>query len=213
MKLVKFDYEFDRGFKIPTGAFWEATKKYREIETTLTSKYGPIGSSPSCNMILKLAVLINTMGNLKDKTILDIGCGAKNSWDYGATDFAEQERFYDPWLCRAAHELGAKVFGIDGASSPNEEYTHIQENLLNFGEIMNRFQDHSIDLACAWSFFDSPNLCNGKSMFRQVLKGLERKVKPEGSFVFEAVCTGVLDNGDWESFLAKRQQIETGELI
>jgi 2-polyprenyl-3-methyl-5-hydroxy-6-metoxy-1,4-benzoquinol methylase len=206
MKLVNYDYEFERGLKLPIKDFMKATREYKKVEESLTAKYGKIAGTPLFNMQAKLGVIMHKLGEIKGKTILDIGCGAVNSWDYGGSVSAEQERYYDPWLCRVAHELGAKVTGIDGASSPNEEYTHIKENLLHFENIVKQFLDHSIDLACAWSFFDSPNLANGREMFREVIRGLEKKVKPEGFFVFEAVCTGVLNREDWEYFLKKREQ-------
>ena len=130
MKLINYDCEYDHGFNLPEGTLEKAIEKYKTIETTVNSKYGKIGETPCLNAQIKLAILMHTLGDLKGKTILDIGCGAKNSWDYGDLGPAKIERFYDPWLCRVAHELGANVFGIDGASSPDEEYTHIQEKIL-----------------------------------------------------------------------------------
>lgn len=206
MKFVNYNCDFDHGFTFPDEAIRKAGEVCRKLEPTLTEKYGKISSTPLNNMQFKLAVLTNTLGELRGKTILDIGCGAKNSWDYRIGGPVNTERYYDPWLCRATHELGATVFGIDGASSPNEEYTHIQENMLHFEEIMKRFKDYSIDLACAWNFFDSPSLINKKTMFKQVVRGLERKVKPEGFFVFESIATGVFDKKDWETYLAEREK-------
>jgi len=205
MKLINYNYEFDSGGNLPKNALENAIKTYEKIEGKINSKYGQMPDCPIINTQLKLAILINTLGDLKGKTILDIGCGAKNSWDYRDLGLAKVERFYDPWLCRITHELGAKVFGIDGASSPDEKYNHIQQNLLSFEEIMEKFKDDSLDLACAWSLFDSPSLYDGRDMFKRAVKGLERKVKLEGFFVFEAIGTGLLERVCWENYLVTRK--------
>jgi len=200
MNLINYTYKYENGLKLPEEALAKAKKAYEAIEKRLTKKYGKIEETPCLNAQIKLAILMHNLGDLRGKTILDIGCGAKNSWDYGGTELAKLERLYDPWLCRVTRELGAMVTGIDGGSSPDEEYIHLETNMLQFEEALKRFKENSIDLACAWSFFDSPSLADGRSMFKRVVKSLERKIKPEGFFVFESIGTGLLDKKTWEKY-------------
>ena len=67
--------------------------------------------------LLVLPLLIEKLGDLKGKTIIDLGCGSKEAEDsiYGN---------YHPWLCRVLHELGAHVIGIDIATLDEEFQTH-----------------------------------------------------------------------------------------
>lgn len=207
MKLINYEHEYgylQKNKKHPKHTE-EIFANNPSLNKQLTRKYGELPYNPIINAQKHLSVILDLLGDIKGKNILDIGCGAKNSWDYNLTgNIALNERSYDPWLCRIARELGAMITGLDGGNSPDEEYLHIQANLLKFEEVIKRFPDKSIDLACAWSFFDSPSLFDGRSMFGRMVEGLERKVKPEGFFVFEAVSTGVLDKEDWERYLIKR---------
>jgi hypothetical protein len=204
MRLINYNNEYENGLKLPEEAIDKAKAAYDAIETRLNKKYGKIAEIPRNRVQSRLAVIMHTLGDLRGKTILDIGCGAKNSWDYNGSELARQERFYDPWLCRVTRELGAMVNGIDGGSSPDEDYIHIKTNMLQFEEALKKFKENSIDLACAWSFFDSPSLIDGKLMFTRVVKSLEKKVKPEGFFIFESTGTGLLDKKVWEKYSINR---------
>jgi len=154
-----------------------------------------------------LAVIHSLIGDVRGKTILDIGCGAKNSWEYDScSEDSREKRAYDPWLCRALHKLGANCYGIDGGDSPGEEYNHITGNLLvDLTELLGTFPDNSIDLACAWSFFDSDWLRDSRELFEALVRRLEAKVKPKGFFVFEATGTGLVEKEAWEEYLRTRQ--------
>ena len=154
--------------------------------------------------ISRLKLINLLLGDIKGKTILDIGCGAKQSWDYDLCITGKDRRYYDPWLCRVLQFCGAKTFGIDGGESPDEKYTHIQGNIHNFTMLTERFPNHSLDLACAWSFFDSPSLTMNQETFEVIVKRLEAKVKPNGFFIFEATGTGLYAKKDWNAYLRKR---------
>ena len=50
-------------------------------------------------------------------SVLDLGCGSMgNSYDH---DVIQHARDFEPWLCRALHELGIKVIGIDSGKFRN----------------------------------------------------------------------------------------------
>ena len=82
------------------------------------------------------------LGILKDKRILDLGCGSKKSSlsDSGGRYY----RTFEPWLCRGLQEIGAKPIGVDINDLSGEEFEHYQfdftaENTLNI------FQEDSFD--------------------------------------------------------------------
>lgn len=203
MKIINQSLEFSRwNAQIPKHKK-EAYNQLKGIEKTIVAKYG---KSDYSFRLFETGTILNLLGTLKGKTILDIGCGAERSWDYDASQFAMGRRMYDPWLCRSLHELGANVIGIDGGSSNNEEYRHIQQNLMSSGKLIDSFQNKSIDLACAFSLFDSPSMGDGKGMFHFLIDRLEPKIKDEGFFVFEATGTEYCDKNQWQEFLLRREK-------
>lgn len=124
------------------------------------------------------------LGNPKNKSILDLGCGSiKNIDDIYKT------RIFEPWLSRALHELEAKVIGIDLHSLDKENFHGYKidltkENSLYF------LKENSIDIAVASSFFDSPSLKKStKETFNLLVPQLNRIVKPNGYFIFENLNT------------------------
>jgi hypothetical protein len=181
----------------------------READTVkqVLAKYKPFCSSITYGTARKIHILKKLLGDLEGKTILDIGCGAKNSWDYSTcTNVGREERYYDPWLCRTLHGLGAKVTGIDGGSSDGEEYRHIKAHLYDFEEIASQFANNSLNLACTFSFFDSPNLGLGEEMFHILVRGLRDKLKPEGFFIFEPTGTRFTNQDQWESYILQGER-------
>ncbi len=192
-----------------TKAAWilevEQEERIENQVNQVLKKYKMNGTVTELTIMYRLKLITSLMGDVKGKTVLDIGCGAKQSWDYDLCKIGKERRYYDPWLCRVLQFFGAKTFGIDGGESPNESYTHIQGHLYRFSEHTERFPNHSLDLACAWGLFDSPSLGIRRELFDTIVTRLEVKLKPEGFFVFDASGTGLYSKKDWQAYLRARK--------
>jgi hypothetical protein len=203
MKIINQRFEFPRYTTKEIPEALEVYEKLKKIEKTITTKYGP------CDYSVKLfetTLLTHFLKSLEGKTIVDLGCGARQSWEYDMSLMGREKRMYDPWLCRTLNEFGANVIGIDGGESPQEEYRHIQQNLMSSGKLIDSFPDKSIDLVCAFGLFDSPSLRDGQGLFHFLIERFDRKVKDNGFFVFEATGTGYYDENKWQEFLKERER-------
>ena len=135
----------------------------------------------------KLAHLLSvTNGALEGKTVLELGCGAIRGEPMGGGEY------YEPWLCRILHELGVAVTGIDVVPSVLEEpFVAYAQNLLS-DTSLDMLEDNSIDVACAFGLLTSPMLLrdllytnmSALDFEVDVIRRLERVVKPEGTFVY-----------------------------
>lgn len=121
------------------------------------------------------------LGEVKGKSILDLGCGSVNSRDE-----------CEPYFSRALHEMGAKVIGIDLYDLSKEKFKGYNVD-LSMPNSLDFLKDNSVDIACADAFFDSPTLrrvISGEEVFKILIPQLERIVKPEGHSIFEKTCSG-----------------------
>lgn len=178
----------------------KASELERGVKEVVRRKYG---ESDYSRKLLELVPILHLLGDLEGKTILNLGCGAKESWDYDlGSGITRKKRMYEPWLCRELHELGAKVIGVDGGASQGEEFEFHQLNLMSSGNFLDSLPDSSIDLACAFSLFDSPSLHRGRDLFEFFVRKLRTKVKPQGYFFFGAEGTDYCDKDKWQEFLA-----------
>ncbi len=97
------------------------------------------------------AVLWVLEGDVKNKVIVDLGCGSTASFD--TPSYA-----YEPWLGRLLHEVGAKVVGVDShVQVLKEEFETHCINLWEDGKLI-FLKLRRIDLVHAASFFDSPGV-------------------------------------------------------
>lgn len=156
--------------------------KHLEENTNLCekirAKYREDGLFHYTNNLNQIRLHLNN--NLKDKTILDLGCGTIN--------YILGEKF-EPWLARGLHEIGAKVIGIDKGNLNGELFKHYSIDLRNPNSL-DFLKNNSIDLAGAFSLFDAPSLTHPKETFELLLPQLERILKPEGVFIFDPLNTG-----------------------
>ena len=161
-----------------TLVFKELEARYGDVDGGLFPKY--------------LIPILHVMGDVKGKTILDLGCGSKRS--------AESSSFFgsgwEPWGCRALQLLGADVIGVDIASNKDETFRWIEADLTQPTSLQ-EIADQSVDLAYESMLFDSPifeDVCYKHARqtntpgFRElvekrIVSQLERILKPEGIFL------------------------------
>jgi SAM-dependent methyltransferase len=106
-----------------------AAESYRPVAERFMRKYPGI---PRDRLIAELKRLIEITSNSRDlinKSILDLGCGSKETADRAQLiQFflwiirSSQLNQFHPWYARIAHEAGAKVVGVDIASNSSEEF-------------------------------------------------------------------------------------------
>ncbi len=94
---------------------------------------------------------------LPGKDILDIGCGARPrpQREGAPLEHSGPGRMYEPWFSRFAAAAGAHVIGIDRRPSADENYTHVQGNILD-PEILDRFDDKTFDIVNSSAFLVAP---------------------------------------------------------
>lgn len=130
-------------------------------------------------------VLYPLEGQITGKTILDLGCGNNEFLD---TDPSIPTRQFEPWLCRALKIIGANPIGVDYGTLENETFTHYTVNLAE-PNCLAMIPDHSVDLANASFFFNSPILnfllnLNQDRVRQNILPQLERILKPDATFIY-----------------------------
>jgi hypothetical protein len=104
----------------------------------------------------------------KGKTIVDLGCGSNgNSQDYHDAISRDCRGQYEPWLCRAFHELGVKAIGIDVGNLEGEEFEHHSLDLAKKGSL-DIIPSKSVDLVTAIGFFPSTELA--KRMYGKIYR-------------------------------------------
>ncbi|MEK6968133.1 MAG: hypothetical protein AABX51_05885 [Nanoarchaeota archaeon] len=139
-------------------------------------------------------------GNLDGKRILDLGCGAPNSFDnYDPLEFGSCRQF-EPWLCRALSEfehnpsaydfkIGPHPIGIDISHLDHERFERYRVDISVPGSL-NVVIDHSIDLVNVSELLGSATLNERigkdyKSFRATLLDQTDRVLKPEGILLFD----------------------------
>lgn len=147
----------------------EAQALLESIQDLLIHKYSNTseGLDVSCLLIRSdfERVYKATDGDLLGKTFLDLGCGSTSyNMNVGYDNYINKtskyeydKRIFEPWLCRALHELGAQVIGIDIGDLNNEEFEHYSLDLL-VENALAYIPDHSVDYAHSKLLYSSPQL-------------------------------------------------------
>jgi len=128
-------------------------------------------------------ILTITNGNLRNKRILDLGCGSVDSPDAPYGD-KRKERMFEPWLCRGLHELGTQVLGVDLGNLSGEEFLGRSLDLRR-PDVLRFIQPHSVELITAFQFFSSPVIRSyRKEIWEQLLPEINTLLKPNGTFLY-----------------------------
>ncbi len=140
---------------------------YQQLLKTLDEKYKLGETTNEVPIILALdrvALAWGSLENVKGKRILDIGCGARSETfetdEFNKLDVKEGKapsRSFEPWFCRALHELGADTVGIDIGNLKGEEFEHYEVNITKPGAL-NFLPDKSFDGINLHLVLSSPEL-------------------------------------------------------
>lgn len=167
-----------------------ATEIEKKLKIFFTKEYSDKKNESSTAITNQINhILFLCSGDLKDKKILDLGCGSNNPYLEGAGVF--NDRMFEPWLCRGLLKLGAISIGIDIGDLSKEKFENYQLNLLE-SNALHFIPDNSINIANTHELFNSPYLNNkymglkssGKKLKNILIPQLERIVKPKGFFIY-----------------------------
>lgn len=137
-------------------------------------------------------------GNLQDKRILDLGCGARGGMyegehgGYGLGNF-------EPWLARTLHQLGVKVVGVDVGRVNEEPFeAHLIDLLKPDG--LEKFTAGQFDIVHSSALYSSPELSRrfssgqwyerdgsldaAERLATMLLPQIKRITKDDGTYVF-----------------------------
>ncbi len=125
--------------------------------------------------------------NIKEKTIIDLGCGNNGGTEANEEAYVRNE----PWFCRLLHELGANIIGIDNGYLDREPFSHFQLDLTVPGAL-DFIGDESADVVMADHFFHSEDLLyqkmrnpklNIKDLRMQLFPQIQRILKRNGFYL------------------------------
>jgi SAM-dependent methyltransferase len=166
MKLIPYNPFLEDDIEI----YFKYSLENEKLQKKLKEIYGEEELFFHFNNLNQIRKIINP----ENKKILDLGCGSIH----------ESDNFvYKPWLSRGLYELNSKIIGIDINDNSKEKFENYQIDLTK-KDSLNLFQKNSIDIACAFSFFDAPSLKKSQKTFKNLIDQLEKIIKPEGYFIF-----------------------------
>jgi hypothetical protein len=122
---------------------------------------------------------IYRLGEVSKKNIFELGCGCINSPD----DFIYGREF-EPWLGRALYYMSANYEGVDLNNSFGEDFL-VHKIDLSLENSLNSFKTDSLDVVCAYSFFDAPSLRNPQKTLNNLVPQLDRIIKSNEYFIVD----------------------------
>jgi hypothetical protein len=172
----------------------------RRIEPEYHAMWGGVGATIDYWIHRLLArILAVTGGRVEGLVILDLGCGSTgNSLDYeGSPSNHGQLSIWNPWLCRALHELGALPIAVDaGKLDDTEPYPHHGDVDIMETDLEALLGRRDIDLVHSHAFLGSCQMVETnrwEGSFREfyrrfadrVFPQLERVVVPGGVYLLD----------------------------
>src|SRR3989338_4987985 len=175
-------------------ALWEQV--IAQVETELAKKYN---SPEGVDIEWLLRIVFRGFGSveaLRGKRILDLGCGSMTGGEHLGEHLGEHMKEFEPWFCRAIHELGANAVGVDGGCSPDEEFEFHHLDLVDPGALR-IFKDHSFDAIHSRGLVDSPAFADSLVKAEKFRQGflpklgaeIRRMLKPEGKLLMMVTST------------------------
>lgn len=156
-----------------------AMNSLSSVMPVLSKKYSIKGDVFEAEMPLSLQIpFISHLvkGKIKGKRILDLGCGSKRFHEIDLTS-----RFFEPWLCRTLHELGAYPVGVDKEDNSEEEFKSYQVDLQRKNSLK-FLQTGSFDIANMRGLLTSRGFRGDAK--KLIFPQLERIVKPGGYLIY-----------------------------
>jgi hypothetical protein len=130
-------------------------------------------------------VLYGLSGEYKGKVILDLGCGSTTPQLEGSDFF--NDRYFEPWMCRALHHLGAIPVGVDMGKLAGEQFQYFRVDLTK-PDSLSCLNGIQVPVANARLLFSSSVLkmmqADPSEMRRNIVRQLEHIVNPEGIFMY-----------------------------
>ena len=182
MEIIKFDIMSD----IDQYFYSQCRRIAKDLEEKIIFKYlkNDKDSYFSARSVfgVQFARILGYVGDVKNKVILDLGCGSRHSGD--SSEYVK----FEPWLCRFLHELGEKTIGIDLADLSEENFEHYSMDLSRPGSL-DIIPNDSIDVIHSSGLLDSKarllaqaNNCD--TLEENLLKQVPRVLKGNGLFIY-----------------------------
>lgn len=173
----KLDFEGDYSLLKFYTELLEGLKR-EEILNILKKKYNieKLPINPEIQ-ILEISRIFNGLDNLKDKKILDLGCGS-NYESYDIDAISGKERTFEPWFCRALIEIGAKPIGVDIGSLDGENFEHYRLDLSKSGTL-DFLPSESFDAINVRLLFTSPQLEEKMFKTKEDIKNMKIEIQTQ----------------------------------
>src|SRR3989344_4886191 len=158
----------------------------REAIRNYALKSGIPETDVNPSVTFQLAHLMTVFGSrdLKDKTILDLGCGSSTTSD-GRGEF-------QPRLCRVLGYLGAVPIGIDIADSKERDFIFQKASLFDQDSLNIINGRIIVDAAHSYGLVDSPQVVHRVTgsedeLVAKLSSQIEGIVEPDGFFLWGAL--------------------------
>ena len=163
------------------------------IVPELQTLYGPDSSNGTTSrLFLKVKKLLEILPDhdLRNKRIVELGCGSENGPDQ-----------FKPWFCRFLHILGAHPVGVDIGVNDKEPFeNHLQD--LTREDSLKMIKSDSADIVLTDTFFDSPTLqriqnenrIKGENTRRILFPQIQRILKPDGLYMNQSNWTKTIED-------------------
>ena len=145
------------------------------------------GDGKVWDALRSLSKAFGSLENVKDKRILDIGCGCNGKAIEAELSLAY--RTFEPWFCRAVHFLGGQAFGVDWGFLEGEKFEYKSLNLMRHGSL-DFLPDQSFDAINSTLLFSSHQLHKMKRNEEEITlfvsemeRQKERLLKPDGIII------------------------------
>jgi hypothetical protein len=168
---------------------WRLLEEFKKYSLENESPAWSYQNFPLAQLSINLKLMFfETKSNLKELSIVELGCGTTDSSDQGighAPSFPWMSRFLQ--FYNQQYQMNLKQLGLDNGFQ-DEKYPYRQIDLMD-PNALGFIEGHSIDLVVAFQLFNSPILHSthgtnaGNILWSNLYPQVNRILKPEAIYI------------------------------